>query len=76
MARSQRRSTGVLGPLGLLLVLVLWLITVSGNAPSTNLAAPPASSQPALIQSPIAHVGQTSQPSLVPPVPHLGLRGS
>jgi hypothetical protein len=76
MARSQRRSTGVLGPLGLLLVLVLWLITVSGNAPSTNLAAPSPSSQPVSFHHPIAHVGQASQPALAPPIPHLSTRGS
>jgi hypothetical protein len=48
--RSERSSRGVLGPLGLLLVIVLWLMTVSGNVPSANLASPPASSQPAYVK--------------------------
>ena len=66
MTRSQRRSSGVLGPLGLLLVLVLWLVTVSGNAPSTNLAAPPPSSQPVEIREPIAHAGRASAEASIP----------
>ncbi len=40
MDRSHGRSRGVLGPLGLLLVAVLWLMTVSGSLTSKNLAAP------------------------------------
>jgi hypothetical protein len=70
MTRSQRRSSGVLGPLGVLMVVALWLITVSGNTPSTNLAAPPPSSQPVLTTEPIAHAGHVSQGPLVPVPPN------
>lgn len=34
MDRSQNSSRGVLGPLGLILVAVLWLMTLSGNIPT------------------------------------------
>jgi hypothetical protein len=57
MERSQRSSSGVLGPVGLLLVAVLWLMTISGNVPSKNLAASPATPQ-------TGHVDQTPVPTV------------
>lgn len=68
---GSRRTTGVLGPLGLLLVTVLWLATVSGNTPSPSLTTP--LSQPARFADPIAHVGRfTPGASAVRgPLPHL-----
>jgi hypothetical protein len=40
MDRSHGSSRGVLGPVGLLLVAVLWLMTISGSLTNRNLAAP------------------------------------
>jgi len=75
MAGARRTTRGVLGPLGLLLVTVLWLMTVSGNTPSTNVAAP--SSQPVYLPEPIAHIGNlTTQSAPALPGPFLHAPGA
>ncbi len=76
MGRSARSSTGVLGPLGLLLVAVLWLIIVSGNPPTENLAAPVAPSERVDVDEGGRHAGGlphpmlTTKPATAPAVRH------
>jgi hypothetical protein len=72
MDRSRRNSTGVLGPLGLLLVAVLWLMTISGNTASKNVVAPTPPEEPGYVDDGVVrapaptHGILTSHPTSLP----------
>lgn len=75
MNPSQSSSRGVLGPLGLLLVAVLWLMAVSGNIPSAGVATPTPPPQAGHVEKSdknviaipgLAHNPATTHPTSVP----------